>query len=670
MIAARGGGLSTAGAVRARVDRRVDLVHNPPTRMKNVAALLLGLLLCLALEGALAVVGVPTLAEEDPFVGFEGSVPLFRCDEAGACSLSPGKERYFNPQSFARRKPPGAFRIVSFGGSTTYGRPYLHETSFTRWLQDLLQRYGDVRQVEAINAGGISYASYRVLRLMEELADYGPDLYVVYSGHNEFLESRTFAALRGEAPRLREARALLQRSRLYSLLSRGVRAAGGAAPRRTILGDEVAAKNEEIGGPELYHRDPEFRAGVIRQYRLGVERMVALARRRGIPLVLCTLPSNLSGVSPFKSEHRPGLGADELGRWERLFADGSAALEAGRHEEALALLSEAEALDPAYALLSYRRGQALQALGRFEESYRAFARARQEDIVPLRALEEFNEALREVAARERVPLADVEARFRALSPGGIPGNNLFVDHVHPGIEGHQVVAEVVLDAAVRAGLVPLDAARWEASREDARRLLARLGAEFPPRYRALGLWGIGRLFFWAGKYPESYGALQEAWRSVRDVPEVPLLLGMLEVMRGDGARALEYLEAAERLGIDDPRFLPARADAYIVMGKGREALAVLDRIDTRRAGAPGLLSARGKALLLVGSTEEGLAALREAARLAPEVTFYHLNLAEALAAAGLLAEAEESYRAYLARDRHPAPQRAAAAWIAAQRPGR
>ena len=36
-------------------------------------------------------------------------------------------------------------------------------------------------------SGGVSYASYRVAALMEELVRYEPDLFVIYSGHNEFL---------------------------------------------------------------------------------------------------------------------------------------------------------------------------------------------------------------------------------------------------------------------------------------------------------------------------------------------------------------------------------------------------------------------------------------------------------------------------------------------------
>ena len=81
------------------------------------------------------------------------------------------------------------------GGSTTYGRPFDDATSFCGWLRELLPVADPSRQWELINAGGISYASYRVAALMEELADYQPDVFIVYSGQNEFLERRTYSGI-------------------------------------------------------------------------------------------------------------------------------------------------------------------------------------------------------------------------------------------------------------------------------------------------------------------------------------------------------------------------------------------------------------------------------------------------------------------------------------------
>jgi len=161
---------------------------------KNVALGLVSLILFfLLLEGALALAGLnPGLYEEDPLVGFSSRIPLFVENEQrkGVLSTARNKLSLFNPQHFVRKKPPEAYRIFCLGGSTTYGRPYGHATSFCGWLRALLPVADPSRRWQLINAGGISYASYRVAALMEELVDYDPDLFIVYSGHNEFLERR------------------------------------------------------------------------------------------------------------------------------------------------------------------------------------------------------------------------------------------------------------------------------------------------------------------------------------------------------------------------------------------------------------------------------------------------------------------------------------------------
>jgi hypothetical protein len=66
-------------------------------------------------------------------------------------------------------------------------------TSFPGWLREILLSADSSKKWEVVNAGGVSYASYRVASLMDGLSDYEPDLFVVYSGHNEFLERRTYA---------------------------------------------------------------------------------------------------------------------------------------------------------------------------------------------------------------------------------------------------------------------------------------------------------------------------------------------------------------------------------------------------------------------------------------------------------------------------------------------
>lgn len=637
--------------------------------IKNLCALAAGLVFVILADLALGLLGVAPLAEEDTLVGFAGSSPLFVAagqtpDGGTLFERNPAKNRYFNPQQFSSPKPSNRFRIVTFGGSTTYGRPYLDDTSFSHWLGELLMRYGQNAQLETINTGGISYASYRVLRVMQEMVDYQPDLLIVYSGHNEFLEARTFAAQKNEDPGLRKLRSLLHRSRIYSLMKRTFDQFSGQDESTISLpGDEVVAQLEQVGGPELYQRDPNLRANVIRQYRESIEAMVALAHERQIPIILCTLPANLSGLSPFKSQHRADLTASDWLRWQALYEKGLQALGASNWTLALESFMAAEQIDAEFAELHYYKGQALEQLGDMSASYQAYARAKQEDIVPLRALDEFNRVLREVASRNELPLADVEAFVRRVSAGGIPGNNLFVDHVHPTIEGQQLVAWVILDAAVNGGLVPLSTQVWRANQVEARQYLRTQEQAISARYRAMGVWGVGRLYYWAGKHPEAYVSLREAWQTVKDIPEIPRKLGLLEVERGNGAAALEYFAAAERLDPGHPWGMLGMADAYNLTGEAEMALAVLQRLPEGREREPGYQSSRGQALLLLGRVEEGLAALQQAQRQAPAVPRSELLLAQAFAEHGRVGAAEEHFRKYLDLRQLPQSPEIVAQWL-------
>ena len=159
-----------------------------PVWKKVIFSLAAIVLFCGLLEVVLALCGVqPRLLNEDPFVGFSSNVPLYlpETDSDGRQVLATAANKsLFNRQQFPQEKLPGTYRIFCVGGSTTYGRPYNDTTSFAGWLRELLPVADSRRRWEVINAGGISYASYRVVRLMEALVSHEPDLFIIYTGHN------------------------------------------------------------------------------------------------------------------------------------------------------------------------------------------------------------------------------------------------------------------------------------------------------------------------------------------------------------------------------------------------------------------------------------------------------------------------------------------------------
>ena len=93
----------------------------------------------------------------------------------------------YRDREFSLVKPPGVFRIVALGGSTTYtSRVEDNEKTFTAQLEKVLvQKYG-YKNVEAINAGVVGYSSWESLINLEfRVLDVDPDLIIVYHATND-----------------------------------------------------------------------------------------------------------------------------------------------------------------------------------------------------------------------------------------------------------------------------------------------------------------------------------------------------------------------------------------------------------------------------------------------------------------------------------------------------
>ena len=133
------------------------------------------LLFFIALELTLMAFGVTTIAStRDPSAGFSNQIPLLasstNADGNQVLTTAANKESWFNIQSFPKDKPTGTKRVFCVGGSTTFGRPFSDSASYVRWVRDLLPEIQPDTRWEVINAGGVSYASYRVAAVMRELA--------------------------------------------------------------------------------------------------------------------------------------------------------------------------------------------------------------------------------------------------------------------------------------------------------------------------------------------------------------------------------------------------------------------------------------------------------------------------------------------------------------------
>jgi tetratricopeptide (TPR) repeat protein len=603
------------------------------------------------LELLLAACGVRPRAEsEDPYVGFSTYLPLFveQADEQGRpwMTTAPNKRRWFNEQRFAKDKPTDAFRVFCLGGSTTFGRPYDDRTSFCGWLRELLPAADGSRGWEVINAGGISYASYRLARLMEELVHYEPDLFILYTGHNEFLEVRTYEHIRRMPSSVRGLGALASHTRTYAAVAwlvetaRGGSAATPSADDRELLPAEVKTLLDQAVGPDAYRRDDALREKILSHYEYNLHRMIDIARRGGAAAILVAPASNLADCAPFKSEHAGELDPARITRFDQLFRQAGEAYSAGRLDEARQAVDQAAAIDERYADLLYLRGRVLLAEQRYAEAKTALVRARDEDVCPLRAPTEIRNIVLRVAARRNVPVVDLAGCLEQTEPHGIPGSDFFLDHVHPTVDGHRRLALLVLDELVACRTVTPDDSWGEAA---IRAVAERIESRVDRRMQAKALRNLSKVLAWAGKVDEADRFALQAIQLVDDDAEAEYQAANALMRQGKVDEALARYQRALRLDPTSPLTHYGLALAWTEKGEPEKVAAHYGRaIDLD----PDYSQAHYNLANLwfdQGELDRAAFHYREAARSNPRDADAYNNLGLVLARQGQIAEAKAQF---------------------------
>lgn len=315
-------------------------------------------------------------------------------------------------EPFAVHKPPRTFRVFVLGESSTAGFPYPRNGAFSRVLRDMLRDVLPDDSVEVVNLGIAATNSYALVDMAGEILAQSPDAVVIYAGHNEYYGALGAASAEnvvGSSPAMKRAYLWLLRSRLVLALRAGLQRARSAGARN---GDapslmEVLARNREVPlDSEIYERGVE-------QFESNLTRVVGAFREEGIPVFVGSLVSNLRNQRPLASPQNRGPM-----RAEGAYLDARLALTKG---------------DVALAQI-------------------LFARARDLDVVRFRAPTEFNrviERVTEATGAVYVPVAEEAAR---QAPAGVPGDEFFLEHVHPNRAGYATIGRVFFESMRSAGL--------------------------------------------------------------------------------------------------------------------------------------------------------------------------------------------------------------------------
>ena len=591
-------------------------------------------------EVILWVIGVkPLTLTEDPMVGFGENSPLFvkekQSDNSYIYRTARNKLKYFNDQSFPAIKGRNTCRIFCLGGSTTYGRPYDDRLSFGGWLGAYLKEIEPDKIWEVINAGGISYASYRVAKLMQELTRYEPDLFIVYSGQNEFLERRSYGKLADLPPWVTRLESSLDRTRTYSGLKRLYEAFRPGslekARKKYELSGEVRTILEYTAGPSSYHRDDALKEQILNHYCTNLERMIRLAGSADADIVFVTPVVNLKDVSPFKSEFKDGVPESSKEVFTGLLEKGKKLRGDGRPAEALKVYKQAFEIDNRYAELYFEIGRALFDLKGYEKAEAAFKHAVDEDIAPLRALSYMRAILLEVTTENGVPLVDFERILKQayLEKYGHPvfGNEFFMDHVHTDDERYRILGLSLLETLKEKGIVSFEHALSETQKE---RVALRVRSAINQDYYRESLFNLARVFDWAGKFEETKHILTKTIELYGEQGEAYNLLAMALLKNGETTKSIETFQKAIKTGYETPRLYLRLADAYREAGRFQEAFEAYDnklRLDGRKHEAYMLY---GLLYALQGDNKSAIDSFTESLRLKPDFIPASLNMVGSL----------------------------------------
>jgi len=325
----------------------------------------------------------------------------------------------FNPTTsedeFDIHKRANCFRVFVLGESSAEGFPYSPMGSFSRYIRRRLELVYPRTPIEVINLGMTAINSYTLLDLLPGVLDQKPDLILIYTGHNEYYGAMGVGSVEsfGSYRPLIRLMIYLNGFRITQLARNSINwvssffSSGDTRAAGTLMSQIVKDKY-------ILLDSKEFDAGV-QQFEDNLTEMLRSIKEKGVPVLIGRLVSNVKDQKPFISVSASGYQtADQV-------------YEEAEHEVHNNNFTKADSL---------------------------FNLAKDLDALRFRAPKQMNKVVDDVGKEFHVPTVPIDSIFDSASPGGIVGDNLLVDHLHPNVKGYQLMGRAFYDWMEREGYLP------------------------------------------------------------------------------------------------------------------------------------------------------------------------------------------------------------------------
>ena len=325
----------------------------------------------------------------------------------------------FNPLTiedvFDQHKKANSFRVFVLGGSSAQGFPYNPLGSFSRYIRKRLELAYPNTKIEVLNISMTAVNSYTVLDLMPGVLEQKPDLVLIYAGHNEYYGALGVGSIQsfGSSRILIKLMLTLNKFKITQLLRNSIQwvsslfVSKGNSSSGTLM--SRMAKDKSI----LLDSDV-FNAGV-RQFNDNLTDILRLIKDKDIPVIVGRLVSNLKDQNPFISVDTPGYRtADQV------------------YEEAKYELKE----------------------NHFSKADSLFRLAKELDVLRFRAPRRINKIIDDLGKEFQIATVPIDSIFDSASPQGIVGDNLITDHLHPNIQGYQLIGKTFYECMEKYEYLP------------------------------------------------------------------------------------------------------------------------------------------------------------------------------------------------------------------------
>lgn len=269
-------------------------------------------------------------------------------------------------------KSKTTFRVFVFGGSATRGLGFPHNGSFSGRLSGMLGAAFPNKRIEVVNLGAVGYSSNQVKELAKEVLKNGdPDLMVIYSGNNEYLDVKAKIA----TEKVDALGLLKSRKKLIDRFATA-RKIRSLLPEKKPQADpamEILSTYLEIPMTESDH------TFVINRFEQNLGAIADQCKAAGVPLVLSTLIA--CPVPNFEGYFIPRRERIDFDRMQLLYqAVGWARL--GRWDRAKQVMGEISWVGPVLDLVRVNEAGGVRGLDRLPQQSRRALVDLAEQLIP------------------------------------------------------------------------------------------------------------------------------------------------------------------------------------------------------------------------------------------------------------------------------------------------